>query len=99
MQRPAGQYSQGMRQRLALARAILHTPRLLLLDEPFSNLDVSSAEHMVKVLRRYAEAGNCVLLVTHQASLLRDVADEHLHIEGCVLRAANAAVGPEAVPR
>lgn len=99
LQRPAGQYSQGMRQRLALARAILHHPRLLLLDEPFSNLDAHSAEHMVEVLRRYADAGNCVLLVTHQAALVRDVADEHLHIEGGVLRMANAAMSTGAARR
>ncbi len=84
--RATGQYSQGMRQRLALARALLHGPRLLLLDEPFSNLDAQSAEHMVAALRRYSDAGNCVLLVTHQASLLSEVADEHLQIASGVLR-------------
>src|SRR5579862_4969946 len=41
--RAVGQYSQGMRQRMSLARAILHNPKVLLLDEPFSNVDVHSA--------------------------------------------------------
>ena len=45
--RAVGQYSQGMRQRMSLARAILHDPKVLLLDEPFSNVDVHSARDMV----------------------------------------------------
>ena len=44
LERRVGQYSQGMRQRLSLARAILNDPRILLLDEPFSNVDVGSAQ-------------------------------------------------------
>jgi ABC-type multidrug transport system ATPase subunit len=48
--RPVGQYSQGMRQRASLARVLQTDPELLLLDEPFSNLDVESAQHMVDLL-------------------------------------------------
>ena len=50
--RPVGQYSQGMRQRMSLARALLNDPKILLLDEPFSNVDLHSAAEMVRLLAR-----------------------------------------------
>jgi ABC-type multidrug transport system ATPase subunit len=59
--RPVGQYSQGMRQRASLARVLQTDPELLLLDEPFSNLDVESAQHMVELLldfRTWPVTGN-----------------------------------------
>ena len=80
--RPAAQYSQGMRQRLSLARAILHEPKILLLDEPFSNVDLRSAREMVGLLAQMRDAGRTVLVVTHQAALLETAADEFLWMEG-----------------
>ncbi len=68
--RPAGQYSQGMRQRMSLARALLNDPKILLLDEPFSNVDVHSATDMVRLLAHKRDAGKTVFVVTHQAALL-----------------------------
>jgi ABC-type multidrug transport system ATPase subunit len=55
--RPVGQYSQGMRQRMSLARAVLHDPQILLLDEPFSNVDVNSAREMVALLLAARRSG------------------------------------------
>ena len=69
--RGVGQYSQGMRQRMSLARAILHDPKLLLLDEPFSNVDVHSAREMVGLLRGMRDDGKTIFVVTHQALLPR----------------------------
>jgi ABC-type multidrug transport system ATPase subunit len=79
--RPAAQYSQGMRQRLSLARAILHDPQILLLDEPFSNVDLRSAGEMVGLLAQMRDAGRTIFVVTHQAALLESVADEFVWME------------------
>ncbi len=76
LNRPVGQYSQGMRQRTSLARALLHDPKLLLLDEPFSNVDVASARGMVQLLGHMRDAGKTIFVVTHQARLLAHAADE-----------------------
>ncbi len=78
LERRIGQYSQGMRQRLSLARAIFHEPRLLLLDEPFSNVDPDSALQIAKLLADMRTAGTTILLVTHQIGLLANLADEYL---------------------
>ena len=79
--RPVGQYSQGMRQRMSLARALLNDPKILLLDEPFSNVDVHSATAMVQLLVRTRDRGTTVFVVTHQASLLESAADEFIWME------------------
>ena len=79
--RPVGQYSQGMRQRMSLARALLNDPKILLLDEPFSNVDVHSATEMVQLLARTRDRGTTVFVVTHQASLLEHAADEFVWME------------------
>jgi ABC-type multidrug transport system ATPase subunit len=79
--RPVGQYSQGMRQRMSLARALLHDPRILLLDEPFSNVDVHSAAEMVALLKGMRDAGKTIFVVTHQARLLEDAADEFIWMQ------------------
>jgi ABC-type multidrug transport system ATPase subunit len=74
--RRVGQYSQGMRQRLSLARALVHDPKILFLDEPFSNVDVVSAREMVHVLAQMRDLSKTIFIVTHQAALLEGVADE-----------------------
>ena len=79
--RPVAQYSQGMRQRLSLARALLNDPKVLLLDEPFSNVDVRSAGEMVALLAQMRGAGKTIFVVTHQASLLEGTADEFVCME------------------
>jgi ABC-type multidrug transport system ATPase subunit len=97
LERPVGQYSQGMRQRMSLARALLNDPKLLLLDEPFSNVDSRSALVMASLLAQMRDAGKTVLVVTHQPGLLESVADEFVWIEaGKVVR---RTAKPEAGPR
>jgi ABC-type multidrug transport system ATPase subunit len=79
--RPVGKYSQGMRQRMSLARAILNDPKILLLDEPFSNVDAHSAREMVGLLKSMRDAGKTIFVVTHQAALLEGVADEFVWMQ------------------
>lgn len=79
--RTVGQYSQGMRQRMSLARALLHDPQVLLLDEPFSNVDQHSAREMAGLLKAMRDQGKTIFLVTHQAALLEGVADEFVWMQ------------------
>jgi ABC-type multidrug transport system ATPase subunit len=74
--RRVGQYSQGMKQRLALARAILSSPALLLLDEPFSNVDSRSISAMATLLGSLRDGGTMLIVITHQLEALAAVADE-----------------------
>jgi heme ABC exporter ATP-binding subunit CcmA len=76
LERRVGQYSQGMRQRISLARAIVHQPELLFLDEPFSNVDLRSARQMTELLAAMRDHGTTIFVVTHQAALMEPVTDE-----------------------
>lgn len=62
---PVGRYSRGMRQKLALACALLPRPRLLVLDEPLNGLDATSAAAVLSVLRAHASRGGAVLFSSH----------------------------------
>jgi heme ABC exporter ATP-binding subunit CcmA len=75
LKRTLGQYSQGMRQRTSLARVLLSSPELLLLDEPFSNMDVESARQMVELLSGFKQADRTIVLTTHQRELAAPIAD------------------------
>ena len=75
LDRPVGKFSQGMRQRASQARVLMAKPDLLLLDEPFSNVDLASSAQMLHVLDQLRSAGNTILLTTHQPDLARPIAD------------------------
>src|SRR5205823_12542240 len=77
---PARNYSQGMRQRLSLARAAVHDPQIILLDEPFSNVDPDSSARITQRLKNLARVGKTIVVVTHQPALLAGAADEFLTI-------------------
>jgi heme exporter protein A len=68
---PVASFSRGMRQRVALERALIHRPRLLLLDEPFTGLDDASTAALVARLNALRQGGTIVVLATHDL----DVAD------------------------
>jgi ABC-type multidrug transport system ATPase subunit len=99
LSRPVGQYSQGMRQRTSLARVLQTDPELLLLDEPFSNLDVDSAQHMVELLADFrtwpvapvngVAGSRTILFTTHQHRLAEPIADKTLTMRnGQIVEAA-----------
>ena len=73
--RPAATYSRGMLQRLALARALLPDPSLLLLDEPFTGLDREAGERLSKLILGARGQGRAVLLVTHDLDAAARLSD------------------------
>ncbi|MCD0447253.1 anchored repeat-type ABC transporter ATP-binding subunit [Glycomyces sp. A-F 0318] len=69
--RPVGELSGGQRQRVLVARALARRPRLLLLDEPFTGVDVPTQELLTGLLARLAEEGTAILTTTHDLAQAR----------------------------
>ena len=72
---PVRGYSLGMRRKLLLARALLHDPPILYLDEPTANLDIHSAEVVHRILRKRVAAGGTVILTTHDMPEVEKICD------------------------
>lgn len=70
------EFSRGMRQRLTLARAFLHDPAILLLDEPWTALDDRAMELLSSLVRDARERGRCVIVCSHQLREALEVADD-----------------------
>ena len=79
--RPLRTYSRGQAQRISIARALLHEPRLLLMDEPATGLDVKSTESFVGLIEQEKRRGAIVIIVTHESKFAGAVADRVLHME------------------
>jgi heme ABC exporter ATP-binding subunit CcmA len=79
--RRVGELSQGMRQKAALARALLHQPRLLLLDEPFASLDVQTVDDMRASLRELRRTGLAILLSSHNRQQVEGLLDGEATLE------------------
>lgn len=75
-----GSYSRGMRQRVALERALIHEPRLALLDEPFTGLDDASTSILVGRLQALKNRGAIVVLATHDLDLAEGLLDRAIFI-------------------
>lgn len=75
-----GSFSRGMRQRVALERALIHDPRLVLLDEPFTGLDARSVAALTERLRELRAEGRIILLATHDLDLAEGLFDQAVFI-------------------
>jgi heme exporter protein A len=84
-------FSRGMRQRVALERALLHRPRLLLLDEPFTGLDQASAAALVERLREEQRRGVLTILATHDLDMVDGLLTHELFLRSG--RAVGTAAG------
>ncbi|WP_336630976.1 MULTISPECIES: ABC transporter ATP-binding protein [unclassified Microbacterium] len=90
--RPARVFSRGQKQRLGLARALVHDPRVLLLDEPASGLDPQARIELRTLLRRLAAEGRTVLLSSHVLSELEEVVDDAVFlVEGTTVSSERVA--------
>lgn len=72
---PVGRFSRGMRQKAALACALVHAPEVLVLDEPLTGLDAPSAAMVKEVLRAWADGGGAVLYTSHLLDVVERVCD------------------------
>jgi molybdate transport system ATP-binding protein len=82
LQRRTGKLSGGERQRIAIGRALLMRPRLLLLDEPLASLDVGRKREILPYLVRLRDEGVPMLYVSHQATEVRQIATQVVRLEG-----------------
>jgi ABC-2 type transport system ATP-binding protein len=85
MGRLVADYSAGMTKKVSLAAAMIHSPRLLVLDEPFEGVDPVSAATVSGILRRYVDAGGTVLLSSHGMDLVQRICDSVAIIVGGVV--------------
>ncbi len=85
MGRLVADYSAGMSKKVCLAAAMIHAPRLLVLDEPFEGVDPVSAATVTGILQRYVDAGGTVLLSSHGMDLVQRVCDSVAIIVGGVV--------------
>jgi heme exporter protein A len=98
LDRPAGVLSRGNRQRLTLARALLHGPRVLLLDEPFTGLDEVSSRRLLGILDDLVASGRTVIMTTHDRFIadggphrLVVIADGHVAMDQELTRSSRPA--------
>jgi ABC-2 type transport system ATP-binding protein len=86
LDRLVSDYSAGMTKKIAIAAAMIHSPRLLVLDEPFESVDPVSAANVTEILRHYAAAGGTVVLSSHSMDLIQRICDDvAIIVSGAVL--------------
>ncbi|TFB71426.1 ABC transporter ATP-binding protein [Cryobacterium glaciale] len=88
LNRLVADYSAGMTKKIALACAMIHSPRVLVLDEPFESVDPVSAVNVTEILQKYVAAGGTVVLSSHGMDLIQRVCDHvAIIVQGRVLAA------------
>jgi ABC-type multidrug transport system ATPase subunit len=86
LNRLVADYSAGMTKKIALACAMIHSPRVLVLDEPFESVDPVSAVNVTEILQRYVASGGTVILSSHGMDLIQRVCDNvAIIVQGSVL--------------
>lgn len=81
LNRPVKLYSGGMKRKINIGAALLHRPKLLLLDEPVANLDRTSEEQVLAALKRLAGQGTAIVYVGHQADKMEQLCNKICFIE------------------
>ena len=97
MERSVAEWSSGMRQKLSLARALLMSPKLLLLDEPTANLDPLAAHAIHETVRAQADRGVAVVLATHDLEAAEGICTQAALVRGRIL-ATRTFEGPRRAP-
>lgn len=88
LDRLVADYSAGMTKKIALAAAMIHSPRLLVLDEPFESVDPVSSANIIDILQRYTAAGGTVVVSSHGMDMIQRVCDSvAIIVRGQVLAA------------
>lgn len=91
LKRPVGKYSLGMRQRLALAQAIMEDPGILILDEPMNGLDKNGVREIRELLLKMKEENKLIILASHNREDIEVLCDEVYEMEGGVISKANVS--------
>ena len=85
-------YSAGMTKKIAIAAAMIHSPRLLVLDEPFESVDPVSAANVIEILQKYVAAGGTVVMSSHTMNLIERICDSvAVVVNGAVLATGTMA--------
>ena len=89
---PIGDYSHGMKQKLAIIAALLHAPKLILMDEPFVGLDPLAAHQLKQTMRAFCDTGGAIFFSTHVLEVAEKLCDQVAIIKnGKLIRAGSMA--------